>query len=462
MSANTKGFIRWAAVFLLVAVLLTGLVGRVQALEIDRNGKIAAGTTIDDDLVMTANDVVMEGTVNGSLIAAGNTVTINGTVKSDVIAVGRFVVIDQKAVIEGNLFTGASTVAVRGKVVGTVFSGAGAFTLDSSASIGRNLFYGGFDLTARSGSMISRDLYAAAYQTILSAQMRNANLAAAAIEIDGTISGDAVLRVADASAGTDLNSYRFWDNSWPDMPASIQPGLRISEGAKIGGKLTYTSQTDQGSSIQTVPGGGIVYQTPVPDVSRTERVTTSRTYLPWATGSGFWLWGMLRNLATILILGALALWLVPGICHRALVQLQQRALASLAVGLLTLVVVLFAIPMVAIGLVLLGLLFGVTTLFDLAGIIFGLGFAVYGLALALFFTLFLWAGKLLLSLIIGRWVLDRLAPQANVQQFWALALGAVIFALLAAIPIAGFFFTFLVDLAGAGALWYVWQTRRTG
>ena len=171
---------------------------------------------------------------------------------------------------------------------------------------------------------------------------------------------------------------------------------------------------------------------------------------------------MLRNLATILILGALALWLAPKIYHRALVQLQQRTLASLAVGLLTLVVVLFAIPMVAIGLVLLGLLFGVTTLFDLAGIIFGLGFAVYGLALAVFFTLFLWAGKLLLSLIIGRWVLDRLAPQANVQQFWALALGAVIFALLAAIPIAGFFFTFLVDLAGAGALWYVWQTRRTG
>ena len=74
---------------MLVAVLLSGLVGRVQALEIDRNGKIAAGTTVDDDLVMAANDVVMDGTVNGTLIAAGNTVTINGTVKSDVIAVGR-------------------------------------------------------------------------------------------------------------------------------------------------------------------------------------------------------------------------------------------------------------------------------------------------------------------------------------------------------------------------------------
>jgi hypothetical protein len=271
-----------------------------------------------------------------------------------------------------------------------------------------------------------------------------------------------VLRVADSSSAADLNSYRFWSYSYPNIPPSIQPGLRISEGAKIGGKLTYTSETEQSGSIQAVPGGGVVYQTPVPNEMRTERMNTPQTNFPGSAWSGFWLWAMLRNLATILILGALAMWLAPRIFAKALDQLQQRTLASLAVGLLTLVVVLFAIPMVAIGLVLLGLLFGVTTLFDLSGIIFGLGFGVYGLALTVFFILFLWAGKLLLAMIIGRWVLNRLWPQANVQQFWAFALGAVIFALLAAIPFAGFLFTFLVDLAGAGALWYVWQTRRGG
>ena len=246
------------------------------------------------------------------------------------------------------------------------------------------------------------------------------------------------------------------------MPTAIQPGLRISEGAKIGGKLTYTSEAEQGASIHTVPEGGTVYQTPVPNEMSTERTTNRRTYFPGFDWSGFWLWAMLRNLVTILILGAIALWLAPGIFQKALVQLQQRTLASLAVGLLALVIVLFAIPVVAIGLVLLGLLFGVITLFDLAGMIFGVGFAVYGLAMVLFFTLFLWAGKLLVSMIIGRWVLNRVSAQANVQQFWAFALGALIFAGLAAIPFFGFLFTFLVDLAGAGALWYVWQTRRTG
>ena len=317
-------------------------------------------------------------------------------------------------------------------------------------------------MTAQPGSTLGRDLYAAAYQTTLDGTLRNANIAAAAIEINGSISGDAVLRVADSSMTTDINSYRNWGSFWPDMPAPIQPGLRISEGAKIGGKLTYTSQTEQGSSIQAVPGGGVVYQTPVPDSTQTQRVNTPRINFPTFDWGVFKLWAMLRNMVTIMILGALALWLAPGIFHKAQAQLQQRTLASLAVGLLTLIVVLIAIPMVAIGLVLLGLLFAVTTLVGLSGIIFGLGFAIYGLVLALFFTLFLWAGKLLLALIIGQWVISRLSPQSNVQQFWALALGAVIFGLLAAIPFVGFLFTFLVDLAGVGALWYVWQTRRAG
>ncbi len=291
MSANSKLFVRWAVVLVLVAVLLGGLAGRAQAVEIDRNGKISAGTTVDDDLVMAANDVVMDGTINGTLIAAGNTVTITGTVKSDVIAVGRSVVIDQQAVIEGNLFVGASTVVVRGKITGTVFGGASAFTLGASAGVGRNLFYGGFDLTMQSGSTLGRDLYAGAYQTTLDGTLRNANIAAAAIEINGSISGDAVLRVADSSMAADINSYRNWGSYWPDMPAPIQPGLRISEGAKIGGKLTYTSQADQGSSIQAVPGGGIVYQTPVPNRTETQRANTPRinfpsVYLGWVRGVG--------------------------------------------------------------------------------------------------------------------------------------------------------------------------------
>jgi hypothetical protein len=120
---------------------------------------------------------------------------------------------------------------------------------------------------------------------------------------------------------------------------------------------------------------------------------------------------------------------------------------------------LFAIPVASIALILLGLVFGLVTLVDIAGMLIGIGFGVLGLAAVVFFTLFGWAGKLALALIIGSWILSRLSPQTAVNRFGAFALGAVIFALLAAIPFVGFLFTFLVDLAGIGALWYVWRNR---
>jgi uncharacterized protein YjeT (DUF2065 family) len=436
------------------------MVGRAQAVEIVRSGSIPAGQTIDDDVIIGGDQVRIDGTVNGNLIAGGQTITVNGTIKSDAILFGQTVVIGEKAVIEGNLFAGAANVTVRGKVQGTVFGGAATMVVADQANVGRNLFFGGYALETKPAAQVGRDLYAAGYQVILGGSTRNVEIGASAIELRGTINGNATLWVSEPGA-TGVDPTKYWQSNVPDMPASIQPGLRIAESAKITGKLTYTSQTEQAGAIQTAPGGGVVYQTPDPTTSRSARqiqpqVEITRRFMGW---EGFWLWGLLRNLATILILGGLGLWLAPRIFHKAVAQLQQRSLASLAVGLLMLVAALFAIPVVTIALVVLGLIVGLTTLVDVTGIIFGVGFASLGLAVTVFFTLFLWAGKLVLAFIIGDWLLKRVAPQSVVHPFGALALGALIFASLAAIPLVGFFFTFLADLAGLGALWYAWKIK---
>jgi len=451
----TKSIIRITAVILLAVVLLGATLGSAQAVEIIQNGSLPAGTTIDDDLIISGTQVTVDGTVNGNLIAAGQTVTINGTVKSDVIAFGQTVTLGEKGVIEGNLFVGASAVSVRGKINGSVFGGAASLVLGETARVGRNLYYGGYSLETLAGSVITRDLYAGGYQLVVSGSARNMRANAAAIEIKGSFSGDVTLEVASPDTA---QTVQYWRSSMPELPAALQPGLRIAEGAKIAGKLTYTSDSAQAGAIQSLPGGGVVYQTPVPG----EKAQTRRdqpNFGPTFNNDVFWVWALLRNLVTILLLGALALWLAPRVISRAAAEVQQRSLAALAVGLLALVAVLFAIPMISIALILLGLVFGLMTLVDIAGIVLGLGFAVMGLAATVFFVLFGWAGKLVLALIIGGWVLGRLSPQTAVNRFAALALGAVIFALLAAIPIVGFLFTFLVDLAGIGALWYVWKNR---
>lgn len=457
---QSKVIFRWAAVFLLVAVLLGGMVGRAQAVEIIRNGNIPAGQTIDDDVIIGGDRVQIDGTVNGTLIAGGQTVTVNGTIKSDAILAGQTIVIGEKAVIEGNLFVGAANITVHGKVLGTIFGGAGAMTLADQANVGRNLFFGGYALETKPAAQVGRDLYAGGYQVVLGGSTRNVEIGAAAIELRGAVNGNASLWVSEPGT-TGMEPTMYWPSDMPKLPEAIRPGLRIAESAKITGKLTYTSETEQTGTIQTVPGGGVVYQTPDPSESRAARPAQpqfeiTRRVMGW---EGFWLWGLLRNLATIMILGGLGLWLAPRIFHKAADQLQQRSLASLAVGLLMLVAVLFAIPVVSIALVVLGLIVGLTTLVDLSGMIFGLGFAALGLAVTVFFTLFLWAGKLVLSFIIGAWLLKRAAPQSVVHPFGALALGALIFACLAALPLIGFLFTFLADLAGLGALWYAWKIK---
>jgi hypothetical protein len=229
--------------------------------------------------------------------------------------------------------------------------------------------------------------------------------------------------------------------------------LRIGSGAKVAGKLTYTSSMDQSANFQAAPQGGVVFKTPVPSM---REQNAPQTY-PWkpagSFGAGLWVWDLLRNLVTILILGGLAMWLLPRLFQRSLDALQQHPIGSIGIGFAALVLSFIVIPTVILVIVLVGLLFGVTTLFELAGIWVTFGFTALGAACFAFFTVLFWAGKLLISFIIGKWLFSKMLPNST-GRVWPFVTGAVIFALLAAIPIFGFLFSFVAALAGLGVMWY--------
>jgi len=46
------------------------------------------------------------------------------------------------------------------------------------------------------------------------------------------------------------------------------------------------------------------------------------------------------------------------------------------------------------------------------------------------------------------------------MQSWPLALGAVLLALLDAIPFLGWLATFVIALVGLGAIWYAWHSKK--
>src|SRR5215217_5006960 len=75
--------------------LLVGLITASTAWAVEtRSGDsvvIGPDEVVDDDLYVTANNVVIDGTIRGDLVAFGQNITVDGTVEGDLIAAGRSV-----------------------------------------------------------------------------------------------------------------------------------------------------------------------------------------------------------------------------------------------------------------------------------------------------------------------------------------------------------------------------------
>jgi len=59
---------RWVVIPFLVVALLMGMAGRAQAVDTGHDGVVAAGETVNDDVLLFGPEVRMDGTVNGTLI----------------------------------------------------------------------------------------------------------------------------------------------------------------------------------------------------------------------------------------------------------------------------------------------------------------------------------------------------------------------------------------------------------
>lgn len=297
-----------ATIFLLT--LFFGSASSVKAAGVDDDGIIEEGETIYDDVLLQGDTVRVDGTVMGNLIAFANTLTINGTVSGDVLLFGNYVKIGETAVIEGNLISGAQTVEVAGMIKGSLAVGSTSLVLKPTASISRNLYFGGFSLEMEDGSDLSIDLFTGNYQMQLNGAVgRDVNAGSAAVEINGTIEGDVRLEMGEIATGT------VYFPEPPGVSVSLSPGLRIAEGAFIGGDLKYTISTDQSDLILSQPEGEVIFKTPVPMDQPEVRITRyqNRDGFGWAVGSfltntlrKFWL-----NFFSLLVVGALVVQFLP-------------------------------------------------------------------------------------------------------------------------------------------------------
>ncbi len=458
----------WVRILIAFALMSTlALTGAqtVRAMEIDHDGKVGSDEVVNDDLILTQEIVDMAGTVNGNLIAFGSTVTVSGTVNGDLIAGGSTVNI--AGTVNGNVFVMGGEIRIDGTIQNSLFFGGNTLTIGPEALVGSNLYAAGFSIEAKSGSVVTRDIATAGYQVILAGEIgRDVRADVGAFELTGKVGRNIILTVGEPAEDQGQTAYTNF-MPYSHISRLIPVGVNIASTAVIGGKLDYFSSAEQAAGIQAKPEGGVVYHYRAPDDGQNLKNARKEFTVPVIDFGGMivsYIFGVLREFLTLVLLGALAVWLIPSVLTRAAGTLRTKPLPSLGWGFLVLVMGMVGLVMAFFLVIMLGLAIGVVTLFGLMGMIFSIGFSATGLATAVFLALAQYGSKLVVALLIGDWFLRLFRKDYSASTFWPLLLGIVMMVLVDALPVFGTLVGLFVALFGLGAFWLIfrdWWRART-
>jgi len=418
MKQNIRKWQTWSRLALgmvLLGLLVFGLPGSVWAADF-RGG---------DNVVIAEDEVI-----NDDLFVTGRRVEVNGPVKGDLFAIGEEVIVNGK--VEGSVFLSARTLTINGQVNGSVYGGAYAMTIGRGVKIGRNLYFGGFSLKTEQNSMIEHSLYGSSYQLILNGKVaHDVQANSAALEVNGAVGGDVK---GEVSAAGQVSPPPFMPN-YPWIVPMAAPGLRVGEEAKIGGKVGVKVIEEEKVDIKT-------------SVSR---------YLQNALRQGA------GEFMALLIVGGLLLWLWPGLAQRVGAAAQEKLLSNAGWGCLITALFPLAVVLAAVALVALTWLGGLVTFGRLTGDIASLGGVSLGVIVVVFVFVAFTVTKAIAAFLGGRLILTRTVLKTKsgwLMDFMALALGALVYEVLRAIPILGWLLAIVVILVGLGAMYGVIRGSR--
>jgi len=416
----TKLYKPWVCLTLVLALVFAGLFGMPQsarAYGIVAGGTIPAGEVIDNDAIVTGADVVVDGTVNGDVLAVGDSVTINGAVKGSLVAVGLRVVIN-------------------GKVDGTVYTAAQTLELGPSASLSRNIYFAGFRLITQPGSRVERDLVAGSIGADLFGEVGR--------DMKAVIGLVELVRKLGESMDWRWGMFRLRSSSVnePVSLASQEPVVTTS-----GGMLMVIRPVEQRDVSRAAPASGSLYQPQVQDEAEADEPDSQRDVVREQIQT------RLEEFVTLLIIGVLAVWLIPSLLDRWVGQVRATPLPAAGYGLVAYVTGFTGTSLVAALFLVTGLWLGFVTLWKLAFLFWGLGYSSLVLAFSAFALFVFYGSKVIVAHLAGTLILERLAPRAAKYRLLPLVLGLVLYVLLRSIPALGWVIGVIVTLLGLGAVW---------
>ena len=418
----------------LLAVLL--VVSPGWAVESQSGDQVVVGPdeVVDDDLYATANEVVVEGTIRGDLVAFGRSVTVNGTVEGDLIGAGQ-------------------SVEVGGEVDDDVRIAGQALLLSEGASVGDDLVAAAYSLHNEPESNVGGTLWYAGYQALLAGTVGE-DLAAAvnALTLGGEIGEDVDVDVDGEDGGAAPPALL----PVPQVPIpTVEPGLTLTDSARIGGNLTYQSSTEARIAPQAQIAGDVVREErPVEEEEGEEAVRNPvvETVLD-----------ALRSLVALVLVGLLLVWLAPGWLRRRAYTVLDRPLASLGWGLLGLIAFLVLGIIILLVTILLAIVLGLLTLGGLVVLIIVLGLLAEAALVLAFWISTGYLAQIVVSFLAGVLLVEAVRPGRRRGRVLPLVVGLILYVLLRAIPVLGSIVGLAVVLLGLGALsrWIWTKLRRS-
>lgn len=334
---------------------------------------ISLKNPVSDDVYVAGSEVNIDQSVNGDLTIFGGTVHVYEDVSGDVLVAGGRVVIHSN--VSGDVRVAAGMVTISGNIKGDVIMAGSILDLSRTATVGGSVMVHGGVVTLEGN--ISEHL----------------NGTATIMKIKGWITGN--------------------------VHVSTSNYLGVSQSAKIRGNLSYFSKNPI-----VLPEGVVT--------GKIERVApyfaTQQTLIYGFLNTGM-LIGILWNLLSLLLLGAILLLFIPHEFMKFPEVMRKNFLKSLGVGFLgvtagTAFVLMCAVTVIAMPLALI-LGFGFVTLWYLSQLVVGL-----------------FLGSLMLR-----------SKQRSVRRtYGVMALGLLTASVIALIPLVGGLIIFVLMLAAFGVM----------
>jgi hypothetical protein len=368
------------------------------------NSTVKEGEVVDHNLVLSGPTVTMDGKVEGDLLAIGDKIKINGEV-------------------DGNLVVVGNQVTLNGPVSGNVYIGAATLVIGPEASAGRDVSYIGGMFETNETSSITRDLNMISLDSKLAGKTgRNTNALIGPLRIGMVI-------------------YQFiQDQGW--LPKSTSLDTRHLAAQPVMGSGLMLN------SIQPM----LLVAAPAHELGQQPAQQSSDT------SAGQWqAWGiaLLRNIAALLIVGLLAVWLVPAQLTYSSLQPRNRPWASLLIGFVVLLLGWFLVLLAL--LVVLGLAFFLfwISLPNLGFLVGSLGVLAIGLASVIYWLSIAFFSKVIIAFLLGRMIFARSTSKYAQGRVLPLIVGVLVFALVVSIPYLGWVVSVFATIFGLGALWMV-------